>query len=147
MTRLNLVEPGDLTDRHLIAEYKEITQFLHIVAKRRDKGHPMDDLPKHYTLNNGHCKFFMNKGKYILERFDQLFNTLQARGFKVDADLYQERRSKIISSYSSSLMGSYSPKPADYKKAIARITERIQQKPELYPDKDRFFSAIRRYEE
>ena len=40
MTRLNLVEPGDLTDRHLIAEYKEITQFLHIVAKRRDKGHP-----------------------------------------------------------------------------------------------------------
>jgi len=34
MTRINLIDPSHLTKRHLIAEYKEITQFLHNVKNQ-----------------------------------------------------------------------------------------------------------------
>lgn len=60
MTRINLIDPSHLTKRHLIAEYKEITQFLHNVKKSNLK-----DIPKHFTLGTGHVKFFYNKGEYV----------------------------------------------------------------------------------
>lgn len=104
MTRLNLIGAEHLCKRHLVAEYKEITQFLHLVEKRVKQHHPMNDLPKEYTLNTGHCKFFMNKGQYLLDRFDHLFQTLENRGMFPDYELYQFRRQKILSSYSLELM-------------------------------------------
>lgn len=145
MTRINIIEPADLTKRHLIAEYKEITQFLHIIRGRRDKKHPMNDIPKEYTLSGGHCLFFFDKGKYLFDRFISLRDNLIFRGINVDESKYQERLSRIKSSYGDTLFNGYTPNKKAYSIVINRISERIHQKPELYPDKEVFFNSIVRY--
>lgn len=145
MTRLNIVDVEDLTDRHLVAEYKELTQFLHIVIKRVTEKHPMDDLPEDYTLNGGHCKFFFNKGRYLYHRFVELANEMETRGMNVDRDKFQVRLNRIADAYPIMLFGEYTPNVADYSIAIDRISQRINEKPHLYPDKEKYFNSLQKY--
>lgn len=145
MTRINLIEPNDLTKRHLVAEYKEITQFLHLVRNRVDKGHPMDDIPSDYSLNGGHCLFFFDKGEYIYHRYQALKNGLDLRGVNVDEDKYVSNLSRITDSYSQRLWNDYNPTMRDYSIVIERIQQRIDEKPHLYPDADVFKSSIGKY--
>lgn len=145
MTRINLISPKHLTIRHLVAEWKEITQFLHIVKHRVDTNHTMNDIPSQFTLNKGHCLFFANKGLYIYNRFESLYNELLNRDINVNYGLFLERQQKIIQSYNSELFRDYIPQSRDYAIVIDRIKERIETKPNLYPDKDRFFDNIHQY--
>ena len=148
MTRLNLVQPEDLTQRHLVAEYKEITQFMHLIEKRVNNNHAFDDIPSSYRLNGGHCLFFYNKGKYISKRFVELYNEMKNRGIAVDDDLYRERLERIERIYNLNpdlLNRDYEPFPRDYGIAINRIISRIKSKPNLYPDSSRFFNSLQKY--
>ena len=74
MTRINIIEPSELTDQHLIAEYREI--FMVGGSLRRTlkskSGYMESKVPKKFTLNNGHVYFFYNKGKYLHNRYLQL---------------------------------------------------------------------------
>lgn len=142
MTRINLLHPSHLTKRHLIAEWKEITQILHLVKKRVDENHPMNDLPPKYTLNGGHIKFFMNKGKYIHDRFLSLADELIARQVNIDYNNFLSRLNRIRGAYSPALFNDYQPDKEAYQILIDRIASRILQKPHLYPDSNRFFDSI-----
>lgn len=145
MTRINLIEPKDLTNRHLVAEYKEITQFLHLVKKRTDSNKDFKDVPKEFTLNKGHCLFFYNKGLYIKNRFIKIHEEILRRGMNTSEDKFKQRLQKINECYSDSLMNNYFPSERDYKIVIDRISSRINEKKSLYPDSHRFFRAIERY--
>ena len=67
MTRINIIEPNELTDQHLIAEYREI--FMVGGSLRRTlnskSGYQVSKIPKKFTLNSGHVYFFYNKGNYL----------------------------------------------------------------------------------
>lgn len=145
MTRINLISPSDLTNRHLVAEYKEITQFCHLVKKRVDSKSSFDDIPKRYTLNGGHCKFFYNKGAYLFFRLVSIKDEMVRRNLKVDLDKYEEKIKRIRESYSKDLFNDYVPITEEYKIVIERISQRINEKKHLYPDADRFFNAIGKY--
>ncbi len=147
MTRINLVEPDHLTQVHAVAEFKEITQFLHLVKKRVKNNHPMDDLPESYTLNGGHCKFFYNKGLYLYKRYGKIYKSLVNRGINVDKTRYNAHRRRFKDSYSSYLWKDYTPTMIDYRIAVLRILERINLKPNLYKDKNRFIKEIHRYDD
>ena len=72
MTRINLVKVQELTDQHLVAEYREI--FMVGSALQRSLKSPnwektKKSLPVEFTLNGGHVKFFYNKGKYLHKRY------------------------------------------------------------------------------
>ena len=67
MTRINIVDPTELTDQHLIAEYREIFMVagsLHRTLMSK-LGYVESKVPVQYTLNRGHVYFFYNKGKYL----------------------------------------------------------------------------------
>ena len=69
MTRINIVEPSELSDQHLVAEYREIFHVgsalqRTLASPNRDK--LLEDRPTEFTLNKGHTKFFFDKGKYCL---------------------------------------------------------------------------------
>ena len=145
MTRINLVDPDHLTQVHAIAEYKEITQFLHIVKRRVEKNHPNDDLPDKYCLNGGHCKFFFDKGLYLYKRYEMLYNNLIDRDITIDKTRYKAHRQRFRESYNDILWGDYSPNKDAYRVAITRILERINLKPDMYKDKNRFISKINCY--
>ena len=56
MTRINIVEPSELTDQHLIAEYREITMVPGSLKRTLVSkiGYKESKVPKKYTLNTGH---------------------------------------------------------------------------------------------
>ena len=86
MTRINLIEPSELTDQHLIAEYREIFMVggslkRTLVSKN---GYQESKVPKKYTLNAGHVYFFYNKGKYLDKRYKELITEMKKRGFNPD---------------------------------------------------------------
>ena len=88
MTRINLVQPSELTDQHLIAEYREI--FMVGGSLRRTlvskSGYQESKVPKRYTLNGGHVYFFYNKGRYLCKRYIEIRKQMKRRGFKPDDD-------------------------------------------------------------
>ena len=64
MTRINLVPPAELSDQHLVAEYREI--FMVGSSLQRSLKSPNWEktkisIQKNFTLNKSHVKFFMTK--------------------------------------------------------------------------------------
>jgi len=83
MTRINCVPVEELTDKHLIAEYRELPR-VHKLAWY------CDDAPEHYKLGTGHVKFFYDKGEYLRRRFEeQIVPEMQARGFVTNFTMYR----------------------------------------------------------
>ena len=87
MTRINLVPPEELSDQHLVAEYREI--FMVGSSLQRSLRSPnwektKKSIPKQFTLNKGHVKFFYDKGKYLSERYDELIKEMKRRKMSPD---------------------------------------------------------------
>ena len=84
MTRVNLVDPRQLADQHLIAEYREI--FMIGSALQRSLGSKVSvtDILKNFTSNTGHIKFFYDKGEYLSKLYDCLIEEMKRRGMSPD---------------------------------------------------------------
>lgn len=80
MTRINLVEPHELCDQHLLAEHRELTRIPNAVAKGKYK---LDGQPADYKLGTGHVRFFFDKMAFLKRRYDALHRECLLRGFKV----------------------------------------------------------------
>ncbi len=130
MTRINLVDPSELTDQHLVAEYREIFMVgssLQRSLKSKNWEKTLANLPKKYTLNKGHVTFFYDKGKYLCKRYDLLIEEMKNRGMKPDP----ERKFKT-EQWPKELFKDWEPEPEDYKVIRARIKEKIEMKPDWY---------------
>ena len=89
MTRINLVDVKHLTDKHLLAEYKEITRPFNKVINRINKFgfvKALDDvtISSSYVLGTGHESFFFDKLHWLWWRYFDLFEELNKRGFNID---------------------------------------------------------------
>lgn len=80
MTRINVVPVQELCDKHLLAEFRELTRIPNAVARGRFS---MDGQPKEYILGTGHVKFFYDKMKFLHMRYIELLTECLYRGFKV----------------------------------------------------------------
>ncbi len=130
MTRINIIDPNELTDQHLIAEYREITMVpgsLNRTLKSKI-GYRESKVPKRYTLNSGHVYFFYNKGKYLHKRYDELINEMKRRGFNPDSKrLFPHNIFR-----DNGLYKDWMPNVEDYKVIRQRIAEKIAMKPKWY---------------
>ncbi len=130
MTRINLVEPFELTDQHLVAEYREIFMVgssLQRSLNSKNWEKTLANIPKKYTLNKGHVTFFYDKGKYLCKRYDSLIEEMKNRGMKPDS----ERKFKT-EQWPNELFNDWTPEEDDYKVIRARIKEKIEMKPDWY---------------
>ena len=130
MTRINLVQPSELTDQHLIAEYREIFMVGGSLNRTLNSkgGYKESKVPNRYTLNSGHVYFFYNKGKYLHKRYKQLITEMRKRGFKPDST----RVFPTSVFVDNGLYNDWMPNPNDYKIIRQRIEERIASKPNWY---------------
>ena len=89
MTRINLVEPHQLTNKHLMAEYRELPRIFTAVLKLQAKGKTPDnvDTPDHYVLGKGHVKFFYDKIGWLRFRYKLLCSELLDRDFDLDKEM------------------------------------------------------------
>ena len=116
MTRINVgIPPAELTDKHLLAEHREIKRIPNCVAKGK---YNMDGIPGRFKLGKGHVKFFYDKLLYLKRRYDSLYNECRKRGFNV------QNYSNAWRGTPKHLMNDYTPTDRD--RAIIR--QRIQEK-------------------
>jgi len=125
MTRINLVEPHQLTDKHLMAEYHELPRIFTAVSKLEAKFKTPADvvIPDHYVLATGHMKFFYNKISWLIDRYSNLFQELTARGFKLDRDLYSRIYDSALD-IAPQWRNSYKPRPEDIYLNMVRLCKR-----------------------
>jgi deoxyribonuclease (pyrimidine dimer) len=117
MTRINVgMPPERLTDRHLMAEHREIKRIPNCVAKGR---YSMTGIPDRFTLGAGHVKFFYPRCGYLLTRYKALHAECLRRGFNVTD------YSGAWSGVPAALMGDYTETDADRSIIEARIAERL----------------------
>jgi len=128
MTRINIVHPSELTDQHLIAEYREIFMVGSALQRSlKSKSWDIKSIPKRYTLNTGHVKFFYNKGKYLSKRYDELRTEMKNRGMTPDPTRIFKKEQ-----WPDELWNDWMPLVGDYKIIRQRIQEKIEMKPNWY---------------
>tara|TARA_Y100001970_G_scaffold175423_1_gene213962 strand:- start:483 stop:884 length:402 start_codon:yes stop_codon:yes gene_type:complete len=130
MTRINLVNPKELTDQHLVAEYREIFMVgssLQRSMKSKSWNKTINNIPKEFTLNKGHVTFFYNKGKYLDLRYTKLVNEMKRRGMKPDP-----KRKFKKSQWPKYLYNDWKPNAKDLQIIRKRINEKINLKPDWY---------------
>ena len=128
MTRVNVIPPQDLMDQHLMAEYREIRHVgpsLH--RSLQSKNFNINTIPKNYTLNNGHVKFFYNKGLYLYRRFNELRCELLYRGYNINKDITFN-----IDYFLPNFFNDWIPTNKDMEINLNRINQRIKEKPNFY---------------
>lgn len=81
MTRINSgVKPQELSNRHLLAEHREIKRIPNAITKGR---YNLDGIPDKFKLGQGHVKFFYNKLAYLHSRYGLIYSECIKRGFNV----------------------------------------------------------------
>jgi deoxyribonuclease (pyrimidine dimer) len=119
MTRINVgVKPCELSDKHLIAEHREIKRIPNCVSKGK---YNMNGKPNKFKLGTGHVKFFYDKLLYLKCRYNTLYNECIKRGFNVQ--YYGNAWDDIP----NELMNDYTPKQEDRNIILKRIHERLNQ--------------------
>ena len=108
--------PSNLTDKHLIAEHREIKRIPNCIVKGR---YNMKGQPDKFTLGTGHVKFFYNRCGYLLERYNQIYTECKNRGFNVT------NYSEAWDGVPKEMMGNYSPTQNDIDIIEERIAERL----------------------
>lgn len=122
MTRINLVEPKQLTNEHLMAEYRELPRIFTAVRNAVDKDQtPADiDIPEQYVLGTGHMKFFYNKLSYLLERYTSLYKELIDRNYNIDKAMYADIMKAAIA-LPGEWFNTYEPDPEAIYLNMARL--------------------------
>lgn len=127
MTRINIVPPEELTDQHLIAEYREIRLLCANLKRTLNSKHGFQEkkVPEQFTLNTNHVYFFYNKGKYIHKRYLLLREEMIDRGFS-------PQKSFPIDVWPEELYNDWEPCDRDMDIVRERIALRISQRPGWY---------------
>lgn len=95
MTRINLIDPSELSKSHLVSEYREIMRLpgnLATSLNRKSKPFTKSEISSEYLLGPGHVKFFFDKMLFLEKRFISLVNEMINRGYSpkfTDASIFQ----------------------------------------------------------
>lgn len=124
MTRINVVPVDELTDKHLVAEYRELPRIFKLVKDRQDKGHTNVTVkkPDTYTLGTGHVLFFYDKLYYLIDRYQELCNEMMCRGFTVNYPDVPE----FVWGLERHWLGEYTPTPEALEINRERIAARLR---------------------
>jgi len=119
MTRINVgIQPEELTDKHLLAEHREIKRIPNCIAKGK---YNMDGIPKRFKLGKGHVKFFYNKLYYLLIRYLTLHRECKKRGFNV------QNYASAWKGLPNELMNNYQVRCIDRQIVQQRINEKLNK--------------------
>ena len=122
MTRVNVIPVYELSDQHLIAEYRELPRVI-------KQNINICNAPDCYTLGTGHMKWAARHWKYTINRFDELCQEMQYRGFA--ANYASSGLGKYAFKFNG-IAGNYNVSDKDIALNRARIKEKYNQKPDFY---------------
>jgi hypothetical protein len=119
MTRINVIDPTELTDQHLIAEYRELPRVFALARPLA----PRERVPT-YRLGAGHVKFFYPLTGWLAARQAALIAECQRREFNI------QHTTPPMSL--PGLDGDWSPPPEALSVNRARLQEKLLDRPGFY---------------
>ena len=125
MTRINIVEPKQLTNQHLMAEYRELPRVFSKVLKRQEKGQIPTDvkIPETYVLGRGHETFFFDKCQYLLYRYENIVAELMKREYNLSGDTIRSVR-ESVTEIDDIWYNNWTPTPDEIYLNMARLANR-----------------------
>lgn len=129
MTRINLIPVAELSDQHLMAEYRELPRIVNGVLE--GKLHPTK-IPTKYVLGTGHVKFFTNKILFLAKRYKLIHQELIYRNFNLDPNYTPKDMLRKIKSGNYRGDEKYVFSEKDITLSRQRIIEKILMKPDWY---------------
>ena len=126
MTRINVVPPQELVNKHLMAEYRELPRIFTDARKRIAKGECVSELNQSssYKMGQGHCMFFLTRCGWLLNRYQDLCGELLARGYNLNLELFNDI-CDAAETLPASWMGDYHPDSDAMQINRARISDRL----------------------
>lgn len=130
MTRINLIPVEELTDQHLMAEYRELPMIAKALEKtlRSKSGYQETKVSSTYMLGTGHIYFFYNKRDYLVNRYINLVRELKSRKFNIDPNA----RNMSWKVFDNITQVHWKPSTEEIEINRSRINERISLKPDWY---------------
>ena len=135
MTRINLIDPKELSDQHLMAEWREIKMVpaaLRRSLKTKSIESILKSIPNNYTLGTGHVRFFYDKMIYLKNRYEILTKELLNRGYNL-------KNTETFDSYTKDLPKEFLLDYEPTENAIGIITSRISEKIAMKPGWYRYY--------
>ena len=125
MTRINVIEPRELTDKHLLAEYRELPRIFTLVRRRTLRGDTPDmvTIPETYRLGTGHVTFFYDKLHYLIKRQHAIIKEMRNRRFTVNFD----NPDLLLTGIPTHWHNDYQPTPHAIKLNRERINQRLTE--------------------
>lgn len=120
MTRINLVPPDELHNKHLMAEIHELPRAFTLAKKSK---HRLTDLPKQYTMGKGHVLFFYNKLGFLSKRYESICNEALKRGFRIKPIPTRE----LLDGSSVHIRTDWQPTESDISINRQRIQQRLSE--------------------
>jgi deoxyribonuclease (pyrimidine dimer) len=131
MTRINSnVDPKQLMDQHLMAEYRELPMVIASLKrslKTQSEREILKKIPPKFTLNKGHVLFFYNKLTFLKDRYAKLVDELLNRGYNLD-----HTRTLDFNNIPATFFNNWTATPTDNAVLEQRIREKIAMKPTWY---------------
>lgn len=127
MTRINLVAPWELSDQHLIAEYRELPRVIKGVFNT-------GKAPNIYKLGAGHVLWAKCHEPYLLQRYKAIIDEMNYRGVKTNYT-YDELLCFYCArngAQASEIINGYSPTKEEIMMSQRRISEKYQANENLY---------------
>lgn len=130
MTRINLIPVHELTDQHLMAEYRELPMIGASLKRTLSSktGWSMSKVPNKYVLGTGHILFFSNKRDFLVKRYFKLIEELKLRQFNIDP----HSRNIDWDIFDEVPQIEWNPTEEDILLSRFRIKEKIDLKPAWY---------------
>lgn len=120
MTRINsAISVKKLSDEHLLAEHREIKRLPFCLKKAIESG-SINNIPNTFRLGSGHVSFFLDKQRFLLNRYLEIYKECLKRGFSVQS--FASNWEDVPNIYNKD----YMPTEEEYKLLIERIKERIE---------------------
>ena len=116
MTRINTIPPADLTDAHLLAEYRELPRIHALVLLARAANRPLTGPPR-YTMGAGHVRFFYTRTNYLSRRQSAIIAELVDRSYHLT---HLEAPAPLDDS-------TWEPDEQDREVNLARLRERLHK--------------------
>lgn len=122
MTRINLIDPSYLSDKHLGAEYRELPRIFGLVRVAQGKGLTPEHfpIPGMYKMGKGHVTFFFNKLKWLQRRQRALIKERLKRGLVTN----YSNTDDLVVGINKEWLGDWVPSRKEIKINLARINER-----------------------
>ncbi len=125
MTRINCIDPQELTGPHLVAEYRELPRIFTLARAAIERGEQPDDPrnPRHYTLGKGHVRFFYPRLGFLVKRQQALIEEMLRRGYQPSYRTTEH----LIAGIPAPWCADWQPDEAAIAINKARITERLNK--------------------